>query len=719
MGRKDYQYSLTRLTAGINQAAEVATMEECADSRNMWAPRGKLEQRPGYRGMYVASVGVTTAGQLGDDSTFTTAIIESPIGTFTNIVTVPVVLNSLSVSNRWYLMFTDSTLTISLGQAVGLLVGMDFTNSNNVRALLEYYNGTNWVPLNVSERTVVLDAGAVIDTDSGIVVPHLNTLSDTWLVFVWPNDAANVTVNGVTNKALRFTMEALNGTTALDASVSINSFARAEAISSSIQVLFAAQFTRAKRYLALVVIDATAGALYFPTQKAGTPKFYNMGEIAGAVTPTEVYFTDPPVQFYQPDEPATLAVVPAADEAFISYNRKVSIHKSVPYATANTTNYIATVETGDFAVGTNAPFNRDFIAQRSEFPAAKYISFFQNRLWYVTDTTVGWSAALPYHKVFPLLSEEPLLEDDNSPITGLSPLGENMIVFKNDSIWQMVFQEVNAFGLSVYKPIKRVSGIGCVSNSSIQEINGELIFLSERGLYAFDGVRARKITLAKGQDRLRDFFNALAPSRRKFAVSVDWKPFGCYLLAVSVDSSDENNVVLVWDYEHDSFWLWDNMPVKLWLADEGSEDEFTLYFMDKFGRIFELNNGETDHGTIITSYATTQRMGMDELRAKHLRVVEVTGSNTMQDVDISILPNDVATAPTRASATLDMMDIYEKEYGTAVYDTDNYTEDRRTQKRLMFFQTGDHFQVKLSHSVKGVPFALSQLRVGFELLGAR
>ena len=48
MGRKDYQHVLLKLNKGINQQADLAEPDQCADARNVWAPNGKVERRPGY-----------------------------------------------------------------------------------------------------------------------------------------------------------------------------------------------------------------------------------------------------------------------------------------------------------------------------------------------------------------------------------------------------------------------------------------------------------------------------------------------------------------------------------------------------------------------------------------------------------------------------------------------------------------------------------------------
>lgn|SRR6185369_6490345 len=705
MGRQDYKYIETPLIGGINQAAEVADMSECADARNVWAPRGKLEQRPGYLGRCV----------LPDESLISEVAVaqvditkEESVGVFTNTND----LSGLSATARWHLI-VDAASVANTFQILGCGVSFAATNinANGVSIFVEYWDGEEWTYLDSREVT-----SYVSRIHLGATAGHC--------FFPWPRDLTtfdSAVIGGTITSAVAFRFTIVQGPVdaELDGSVLVDTSAQ------KIVLQYAYSGGRAASGLATAVKFKSSIRYLLNTQISGAVTF-NLGQLNGIVSTSEVISGSigPLLQ------PPTIAVVPETEEAFVASGGTVTRHLAVP-----SSNISATVETGDFAVGPNAPYDKNYIAQRSDFPAAKFITYFQNRIWYATDTTVGWGAALPYHKVFPLLSEESFADEDNSYITGLSSLGENLIVFKERSIWMMVFDSLNAFSEAVFRRRKIVSGVGCVAQASIQKINDELVFLSERGLYAFNGQSIRKITLSKGQDRLRDLF-ANGVIDRTRCTAVDWKKYGCYLLAFSHSALsgspsaglegfdayavvDSNDLVLVWDYEHDTFWLWDDMRVQAWIPVTDANGTDHLYFVDPYSRIFELDASNYDHGAAITSYATTQRMGLNSNNTKSLRLVSITANNTAKSLLIECLPDDAVEAANNGTGTLSLTDFNEKEYGAAVYDTDIYTEERRRQNRLGFKLNGQYFQIRLTHSEKNRPWALSSLRVGFEALGIR
>ena len=437
MGREDYKYIETPLTGGINQAFEVAKIDECADSRNMWAPRGKLEQRPGFVGRYV----LTSSSFLQNydvyvgAANFYTVIVENPIGTFTITAT----LAALPVGSRYYFGVSpflsdnsgetfDGIIPQLLTAGVGLYFGNSL-NANDVSAYVEYWDGNDWKYITTTE----------INRSTGLVVSRHLGVSTTAVLFSWPLDMGLLSLDFVgqptfSGQFFRLTIVSLNGGTQLgtpagfdtDAQTGVlidNTALFSDPVLAATRPFFlAARFRTSTRYLRMIVRDSVPSIV----------KFMNIGQLSGAISSSEIItLTDFLIQSH---EPPTLAVVPETDEAFVAYSNLVTVHRPVP-----SSDIIATVETGDFAVGPNAPYNKDFVGQRTDFPQAKYIYYFGSRLWFVTDTSVSWSAATPFHKVLPLLSEESLIEPDNTVTTGVSSLGENVVVFKERSIWILVF----------------------------------------------------------------------------------------------------------------------------------------------------------------------------------------------------------------------------------------------------------------------------------------
>lgn len=682
MGRSDYKRFVTSCAAGINQNAEEAGQDECADARNVWAPNGKVTQRPGYVGVGVAKSAIELEALTGG-----VVIRETPLGTFSDTT----LLDALPANSRWYYGFTALP---AADYPLGVHFNASTPNVLSMAALIEYYNGSEWVRLRAVEADFTL-----AEALSGLSSTHLESPNEVTIFFPFPADWATTTINANTAYFLRFTLKAINGSTVLTAGTQIASTIRAMYVEPTPGLrdwIVSAKLPSATRFVSNLVT-------------AGTNDVTNAAQLAGPM-PGELDFNNS-VLVEGNDEPPS--VVPVAgpgipEELYIAYGRRVTLHK-VSASKASDVSSLAKVETADFAVGTGAPFSKDYIAQRSDFPAAKYLLFAANRFWYATDTSVGWSAAAPYHKVFPLLSEEGIT--GAGVVTGLAELGEQVVVFTASSIWVMVARGVNAFGLTEYIPIRRVSGTGCVSNASIKQIRGELVFLGRDGLYAFNGMSVRKLSEHNGTERLETFFGSVTAGRLNRAVALDWTTKSHYLLALSANGAAANNHVLVYDYDKKVFWIWDSIEAVGWLEANGS-----IYFHDLAARVFEFGKGHTDHGATIESYVITQRPGYGQRRKIETHEIAVWANNMAREVDVDLLPDD---ADSFKPGTISLRDPVEKDDSVLVVNVDKWHTEKMRMKHIGYHVTCNHAQVKVSHDQKNKPFSLAAIDLGYTLGAAR
>ena len=691
----------TTCLGGIDQSVDEADLTTCADARNVWAPDGRVEKRPGIRGIGGFFYPAVSTGTVLANGVM---IRENPIGTFA----VGVTLNSLPVGSRFYIGFSNDVVgTSTYPYSLDANGAFGNSNSNEMRGFVEYWNGSEWRELETFYRT-----------------PNTEYVSDILLQssgftsgfrFVWPTDIAttSIAVAGGTDKYyFRVTLVAHNGSTTFDASTDMPSFDSVEDGSARNGGVIGCLIAGAQHYFQLAVTENTGdtakGANWNGWLSTDLKTPHHAGEVFSFDQGDKIPVTlKAPLNYTQ---------IPLTDELFFIWNSQIQYVDLQLYRERVDllTTTIPEVETRDFAIGTNAPFSRNFIAQRASFPAADYIRFFNSRFWMAKSNRIMWGAALPYHKVLPLLSEEPV-GNASSDITGLYDLGEHLVVFKADSIWIMVLETIDAtFGLSVFRPVQKVADVGCVSNGSIRKIGNELIFLSPKGLMAFNGQTIRRISDKDGHDRLVSFFAGIPQGQLQQIVAAHWMTNQVYMLAVPLDGSDQNNRVLVWDYIADTFWIWEGFEVQTWLEAINGQ----IYFEDSRGRAYELGNGNTDHGATIDAYVVTQKFGFtDDVKRKATAKVYVMGENLNDEVGVSVLHDDQVTALTGASGTLDFSDYNEAQYDVAVYDTSSYVEPSRRERKMGLRAPGRFFNVKLTHSVKNGAFAFSKICIDLVPVG--
>jgi hypothetical protein len=294
------------------------------------------------------------------------------------------------------------------------------------------------------------------------------------------------------------------------------------------------------------------------------------------------------------------------------------------------------------------------------------------------------------------------MEDDNSPITGMMPLGEQMVVFKQDSIWIMAYTGLNDYGLANYVPQRVVAGVGCVANASIQKIRGNLIFLAEDGIYAFDGTP----NIEKLSDKVNHTIAQIPAGTRYLSAAGHWKAKNLYLLSVPTGTSTTRDTTIVYDYKNGTWWLWTGLNAGAWMSDEDGNDNEVICFTDENNDIMRMVPTPNDYGAAIPVSVTTHRFGLTSGTTKVVRQVEMVATNKAGTaVAVEPLVNDETTG--LQAGTLDFTDPNDVGY------------ERRRMRRMGFRRIGEWFQVKITHAIKNAKFSLSNLRIGYFNKGDR
>ncbi len=490
MGRKDYRYAeQVDFRGGFNLEPENARPNQLLTARNVWTPDGRLETRPGHRGVIALGepevIDATTAQvSAAYEVVATGAIITAAIN---NIPFVGTSANPAQ-DRRYYFGFSSNSVTqFYLADSDGVAAG----NSNAVDYMLEYYAGDDiWIPLESTQKiSTTFVTGPFEGTNKFMGLSDgTSTVVIGQFTFVPPCGwtLLDLQGNGTERHWIRLTLIP-SGDPYLSQNFAgnLDDIATIEANDGTsfreIKAMFAPQFASGKRYLfgGRWSIDST-------NFDEGDWGFDNSSRLDLGDTTKNLDLAT-----VAEDEPASYANVSLFDEAYVAYNYTITRHLF------DGTNELAPVETDPLLVGIDpdtglrADYNPDYVAQLPEFPRAKFVTFFDNRLFVANldgnETAIRWSAAAPAQRVWPVINFDNLIEDDNSPITGLSSLNENVIVFKNDSIWQLISLGDTDIGEAVYTPRKIVSGIGAVSNSSIARTPLGLMFLAEDGVYLFTG----------------------------------------------------------------------------------------------------------------------------------------------------------------------------------------------------------------------------------------
>lgn len=671
--RQGFRHYRDPCDRGINQDPERIEPGQVADARNVWAPGGKLQTRPGYTG--AGWPGHSVSGGSGNVSTVATRIS----GAYTEPDTV------------WAGLTQGDAVYISTVGTGRCMFDLQFVTPNavaNAYFAPQYWNGTRWVPLHVCKP-------------SGL------WMTDGEYTFTVPADLAATTENGnLTSKNwIRFTV--FGATPTNNIQIAASDWGHSDITSAG---LIYAQFPQTSVLISAMQIPTLGELSDGETHLSTLDAFPCEGIDNYTITLDkrfEIGFDIEKllISYWSSFPRMTFAALPDLNILLVSVNRTI-----LSADVKNKTLKVAESSSDLSLIGPRARYDASTVVLSPSFPKARYIMSYDGRIFAAgiegKEHVVQWSEPLEAYAVWPLVNQEPLVEADNSPITGMALMGEQAVVFKQDSIWVMALTGPDSNGFDHYVPRQVVAGKGCVSHHSIAAIDGRLLFMAEDGIYSFDGARVQSVTETQGSDKLQDFWPTINTNGYPGCCGVHWRQYSCYLLAVPVNDEQENSVVVVWDYERNAIFLWDNMPVHSWFTYEDANDDTQVAFVAYDGNTYVLGYGDTDNGAAISAYVTTRRFGFTENVRKIARVLEVTGEQDNDFATTFELISDDDTATTRT--------------GTISFaDNNDSGGNRLRSRRVNIREQMDHLQVKLSQSGKHAKLKVSMVDVYYRPLGAR
>ena len=701
-------------TGGINQSRDAARPDQLEDALNVWAPNGALRRRPGLSGVgheFVIWTAATNAlTRYNYDVSAGTYNTSDNFGTATD------------AGDMMYVGFTTKEYSA---------VRFEVLSNFNPEAVVQYWNGTIWKNLPATLYAYNGSADAVFYT--GIPLTEIIysvdwTTVPPWYYFPVPNDWEFTTVNGGGGYWLRFIWQNSIAGGSLDyvARPFVECKTAEYNLTSAFDVTTASKQARVYtgyRTSTLIASEDLRDTICI--------KDLDRGSLI-RVFPFDLPDLDRRRRI------ASYAVIPSTDEVIFSYNDKQHVLLSLSELYDPYTLYVgsdlvsfAEVETADFAVGTDAPYDSTLIAQLTEWPESKLIAFHQNRLWAVDDDWVRWSAPVPYHKVWPSLAIEPL-EGDSSKTVAAIGYNENLTIFKEDSIYRMVFAELDQFQVPHFIPSKVVSGVGCIAAGSLQTINNALVFLSKNGLYGYNGSSVRKIGEVNGVDTLLPFFKSLNYGIADKFISAVWESDQLYVLGVASLGKSHIDKCLVWDFGNNSFWIWDlradlrqdenwtlenaKYPIAFLGGRSNSGTAKSHKLVNNFGDVFEFTNIDSDYGQPISCSVKTHPIGREAYTGLRLREVELSATNKCGDISVTASGDDEATGQT---TTVAFDSSIESNWGVAEWGVSEWPSERTRVRKAGFDTDGKQVSVTITKDAIGEDFEISGIELGLLKLGKR
>lgn len=350
---------------------------------------------------------------------------------------------------------------------------------------------------------------------------------------------------------------------------------------------------------------------------------------------------------------------------------------------------------------------RDTVPQLQAVPAANIIVYWKNTLfaadifgdsqairWTTDVSSGGWN-------IWPEISRTVLsTSEDNSGITAVTAMGDNLVIFKKNSIWLLIDNGVDENNIVNFEPRRVVTGVGTLSHQSVQAVPQGLMFMAEDGFYIFDGTP----NIKRVSDDILRLFDKITPVGKVLANATSWRTKHYYLCATQIhsiaptdDANDPaNNVVFAYNYQSGAWECWDGWQVTCWYQEDGLGLQENLWYFDRRGRGYKLGIGSTDDGEQFETMALTNRFGEDEMMSKTAREIRVGVLNNNGPIQTNVIYDDIDDfyyKPITVPLTAETQYSAEPPYNTSAYAP----QRRRERKIPTPFVTGKWHQVELKN----------------------
>lgn len=245
-------------------------------------------------------------------------------------------------------------------------------------------------------------------------------------------------------------------------------------------------------------------------------------------------------------------------------------------------------------------------------PTPKFIENHINRVWTANEpdevNRVRWStidttvSGLEHFNDFDTANNAGSLivpSGSGDQITGIYSLNGVLYVFQRHATWKLLGTSPQNF------EFKNVSNeIGLVDKRTLVEYDNYLVFLSDLGVYIFDGVNFKNLTDGVINTTLATFANKTSTSATLWDNS--------YLLSYTPSSGSYNSEALIIDLTREIWARATKVYANAWSVWRGGTDTGEVYFISSNqGSIYRWDTGSSDDGYEIEMLYDTPSLGFD------------------------------------------------------------------------------------------------------------
>lgn len=304
--------------------------------------------------------------------------------------------------------------------------------------------------------------------------------------------------------------------------------------------------------------------------------------------------------------------------------------------------------------------------------------------------------------------------NDGQNITGISEILDNIIIFKDDSVWILSGEPLGAGNTTTIGnlQLKQANGVGgCSAFRTIATVGQVLFFMHHTGIYALQNSTVSLVTPLLS--------NTFKLSMNPNAINLSWGLYSAqekkYILGYPSPSSAVCDSALVYDFLTKSFSRWDHIPGSCAVTFKFSGTNETICMGDpSTGNIYELlqgnadiagDNGTASGGSPTTLVDTSKNWTTNEFVDCRVGIVtsNTNGGNTV--TSIGVVTSNTSTTLTFASTTQTPVagNVYTIGYFISYWATRNFDFEMvgysKKYRFLNLFADAQNYPIQFGYSV--------------------
>ena len=227
-----------------------------------------------------------------------------------------------------------------------------------------------------------------------------------------------------------------------------------------------------------------------------------------------------------------------------------------------------------------------YLTTDTDCPTATMVEYHKNHLFLAgnyTDPSRVWFSELDDITTYTATDFFDVQTADGTQVRGLKSAFDSLYIFKDKSIWRLSGNERDSFQLSLM-----VSGVGTLSNNSIQVIGGFIYFTTAQGdIAVYDGA----YTVGFPSQKIRNTIGGLNFQRAQYAQGLAFSTYkyaDCdYYCSVSSALVSEHDTVLLYDTAYKAWTKFKGINANVWCVADGSAGQNAILFGDNDGYVHQ------------------------------------------------------------------------------------------------------------------------------------